>query len=119
VDKANAEGYPRNVRIVRSSDYQVLYKAGKKVHSKRFVLFWKENGIGHHRLGITVSRKAGNSVTRNRIKRLFREIFRKSSRTFPGQFDIVVNVKQGCAAANYAELHGEFIVAVQRICQSK
>jgi ribonuclease P protein component len=117
VVKDNSEEFKHEVRIVRSSDYQRLYKEGRKVHSEKFVLFGRENGIGHHRLGITVSRKVGCAVVRNRIKRLFREIFRKSCREIPGQVDIVVNAKAGCAGAGYIELRDEFIAAARRICR--
>ena len=97
----------------------MLYKTGRKIHSERFVLFWRENRIGHHRLGITVSRKVGNSVVRNRAKRLLREIFRKSFRKIPGQFDLVINVKSSCAGASYIELKSEFLAAAQRVGQSR
>jgi ribonuclease P protein component len=93
----------------------MLYKTGSKIYSESFILFWRENSIGHHRLGLTVSRKIGNSVVRNRLKRLFREIFRKSFREIPGQADIIVNVKSSCAKANYLELRAEFLAAIQRI----
>jgi ribonuclease P protein component len=117
VAKAILEGFPHEVRIVRSSDYRVLYRTGRKIHSERFILFWRENRTGHHRLGITVSRKVGNSVVRNRIKRLLREVFRRSMREIPGQVDIVVNVKASCAKVKYVELRSEFLVAFKRICQ--
>jgi ribonuclease P protein component len=93
----------------------MLYKKAKKIHSEKFILFWRENKIGHHRLGITVSRKVGNAVVRNRVKRLFREIFRKNNRTLPGQADIVINVKSSCAKAKYLELLGEFLAAAQKM----
>ena len=113
--KAISEGFPHEVRIVRSSDYRKLYKTAKKVHSERFILFWRENGLGHHRLGLTVSRKVGNAVVRNRAKRLFREIFRKCFREIPGQADIIINVKASYAKANYIELRTEFLAAAQKI----
>ena len=113
--KSTSEEFPREVRIVRSADYQALYKAGRKVRSERFVLFAQANGIGHPRLGITVSRKIGDAVIRNRIKRLFREIFRKSFADIPNQLDIVVNAKSGCAGASYWELRAELLDAVQRL----
>lgn len=117
MDKATTEEFPHHVRIVRSSDYRALYKAGRKVYSERFVLFTRTNCIGHPRLGITVSRKVGGAVVRNRIKRLFREIFRRSFCKIPNQFDIVVNAKSGCAGTSYADLHKEFLAAAKKIRQ--
>lgn len=115
MDKDKRERFPHNVRIVRSSDYRALYKAGKKIHSERFVLFCRANNLGHLRLGITVSRKVGGAVVRNRIKRLLKEIFRRSLIQTPNKFDIVINAKSGCAEANYAELQVELLVAMHRI----
>ncbi len=115
--KEISEGFPHAVRIVRTSDYRMLYKTGRKIYSERFVLFIRENGLGRHRLGITVSRKVGGAVVRNRIKRLLREIFRKSYGEIPKQLDIVVNVKADCAGAGYNDLRIEFLAAVQRICR--
>jgi len=93
----------------------MLYKQAKKVHSERFTLFWLENKLGHPRLGLTVSRKVGNAVVRNRTKRLFREIFRKCLHQIPGQADILINAKSACADANYFELQREFLNAAKKI----
>ncbi len=109
------EGFPRQNRILRASDFRALYETGRKVHSERFVLFGRENGLGHHRLGITVSRKIGGAVVRNRIKRLFREIFRRLSAENPNYFDLVVNAKRGCTDVSYTSLRDEFLSAVGRI----
>jgi ribonuclease P protein component len=110
------EGFPRRHRIVHGAQFRAVYDAGGKLHSDKFVLFGRENTLGHHRLGITVSRKVGGAVVRNRVKRLFREIFRKSFADIPGHFDLVVNAKRSCAEARYAELREEFVAAARRVC---
>ena len=115
--KATSEEFPHRVRIVKSADYRTLYNEGRKIQSGRFVLFGRENAIGHHRLGLTVSRKVGGAVVRNRIKRLFREIFRRSSVEIPGQYDIVINAKSGCVGASYVELRAEFLASAKRLCR--
>jgi ribonuclease P protein component len=58
----------------------------------------------------------GGAVIRNRVKRLFREIFRKSSSEIPNHLDLVVNAKQGCAHASFRDLCAEFIAAVKKLC---
>jgi ribonuclease P protein component len=118
VINANSEEFPCEVRITKSSDYKALYKTARKIYSDSFILFWRRNrGAGHHRLGITVSRKIGNAVVRNRAKRLFREVFRKTFRTIPGQLDLLINAKPGCVETGYSGLKAEFLAAVQRIGQ--
>jgi ribonuclease P protein component len=117
VAKSISERFPHRHRIVRSTDYRAIYKTGKKIHSDKFVLFGRENEKGHARLGITVSRKIGCASIRNRIKRLFREIFRRSSAEIPGNLDIVVNAKSGCAGVGFPELRKEFIAAAKRMAR--
>ena len=112
---ANAEKFPRSVRIVRSSDYQALYKTGYKIYSSHFVLFSRRNALGHCRLGITASRKVGGAVLRNRVKRLFREIFRRSFNRIPNRFDMVINAKSGCYGVHYEDLCAEFLAAVKKL----
>jgi ribonuclease P protein component len=115
VVNATAEKFPRSVRIVRSSDYQALYKTGYKIHSSYFVLFGRCNALEHSRLGITASRKVGGAVERNRVKRLFREIFRRCLYQIPDRLDIVVNAKSGCGNARYENLRVEFLTAVKKL----
>ncbi len=115
--KTRREGFPRQFRIVRGSDYRAIYSAGLKLNSERFVLFGRENNLDHHRLGITVSRKIGGAVVRNRLKRLFREIFRRSSADLPNHFDLIVNAKRASADAAYGSLRDEFVSSARRLCR--
>ena len=109
------EGFPKEYRISRSSDYQTIYNSGRKVHSESFVLFGLANGIEHHRLGVTVSRRIGNAVVRNRVKRRLREIFRRSCDNIPHHFDFVVNAKRQCATVSFRTLREEFQAAMRRM----
>jgi ribonuclease P protein component len=115
VVRKTPEGFPWHYRIVRGADYRAAYSAGLRCQSGSFILFGKENHLGHHRLGITVSRKVGSAVARNRAKRLFREIFRKSVAAIPDSLDLVVNAKRECAGAAYRNLRKEFLSAVERL----
>jgi len=64
-------------RIKKNSDFQFIYKKGKSVANKQFVVYTKANkDLEHFRLGISVSKKLGNAVVRNRIKRAIRENFK-------------------------------------------
>lgn len=111
------QGFPRRYRIVRSSDYGAIYRESERLQGQHFVLYLRANGLGHHRLGITVSRKVGKAVVRNRIKRLFREIFRRTCVEIPHYFDFVVNARPACAGAGYERLREEFLSLVRRRCR--
>ncbi len=115
MDKKGREKFARHQRIVRPAEYLAIYDGGQKLQSRRFVLFIKRNDSGHHRLGMTVSRKVGGAVTRNRIKRWFREIFRRQSTEIPGHLDIVVNAKRSCSQATFNDLRDEFLAATRRL----
>ena len=68
---------------------------------------------GVSRLGITASRKAGNAVVRNRLKRLIREVFRRHYAAIHPPQDIVVIVRASAAAIGYAEVARELSAALR------
>jgi ribonuclease P protein component len=70
--------FSRKERIKKRKEFTAVYDTGKKKVGNLFVLYGKKNGLPYHRLGITASKKVGNAVTRNRIKRIFRETFRQN-----------------------------------------
>lgn len=115
MNERRRETFPRHYRIVRRSDYLSIYEKGRRVESRSFVLFALRNDLEHPRLGITVSRKVGSAVIRNRVKRLLREVFRRSARDECGPLDLVINARRPCARAGYEELRREYAQAVERL----
>ena len=75
-------------RIRTSIEYRTLSKNGTRHYNDYFVIISQANQASRSRLGITVSKKVGNAVTRNRIKRIIREHFRLNRRILPNRIDI-------------------------------
>ncbi|TDM10424.1 ribonuclease P protein component [Macrococcus lamae] len=68
----------KNYRIKKNEDFQTIYKSGRSVANRQFIVYrYDAHKHEHFRLGISVSKKLGNAVVRNRIKRSIRESFNK------------------------------------------
>jgi len=85
--------FPKTDRILKHNDFLQLSKKGKKVKNKYFTVVYSQSFFGTTRLGLTVSKKAGNSVLRNMIKRNIREYFRINKGCFKNKWDINVIAK--------------------------
>ena len=84
-------GLPKSARILTSDEYRKVTGPGKKTVSPHFLLFVSSGVVGGEpRLGMTVSRKVGNAVVRNRIKRTIREFFRQNRGRLALGFECVV-----------------------------
>ena len=77
-------------KLKKRSEFQRAYQDGGKYWNRYFVIYVRPTSFKHSRLGITVSKKVGNSVQRNRVKRLIRESFRRLGPHIQAAYDIVV-----------------------------
>lgn len=84
--------YTRAHRLGGDSQFQAVFNNKLRKSSGPLAVLALPNGLTHHRLGLTVSRRVGNAVKRHRIKRLLREAFRLSQAKWPGRYDLVVIV---------------------------
>lgn len=72
-------------------------------------VFALPNDAGGCRLGITVTRRSGGAVARNRVKRLVREAFRRHRAALAPALDLVVNIRPGAEGRTYRELEAELV----------
>jgi ribonuclease P protein component len=96
VDEVPSRSAPRRAkrgRLSRSAEFELVYRQGRSHGSRHFVLhaFPREAREGEGpRLGVSVSRKVGGAVDRNRVKRLLREAFRAEAERLPPDLDVVI-----------------------------
>lgn len=90
-------------------DFQNVYKNGKSYANKYLVMYVFENNKNINRLGISVSKKVGNSIVRHRFARLVRESYRLHENIFNSGLDIVVIARNSAAGVNYAEIESALL----------
>lgn len=73
----------------KKSDFDAIYRAGRSVPDRYVVLFLRENDLPYTRTAFLASKKVGNSVQRNRAKRLMRESYRLNEEKFSVGYDII------------------------------
>lgn len=94
--------WPRERRITRRAEYTACYNGGERLFTKYFVVFARLSGpAGTGRLGLAVTKKCGNAVARNRIKRVLRSFFRLHQDEMPAM-DIVVTPKKHLRADKFS-----------------
>lgn len=86
------EKFPQSSRIRKRKDFLAVYRKGKRYSGPTFTVYLLMHQQGQGRLGISVPRRVGKAVVRNRIKRLIREYFRRHPEQFEG-LDVVIDVR--------------------------
>ena len=95
--------------LKKNDQFREVYKRGKSLANKYLVIYVLENNLDINRLGISVSKKVGNSVVRHHLARLIRESYRLHEDMFNSGLDIVVVARKSAADINYHDMESALL----------
>ena len=95
--------------LKKTSDFHLVYKTGKSYADKNIVVYVRKNDSSINRLGISASKKVGNSIVRHRFARLVREVYRLHENIFNSGLDIVVVARTRAKEAGYFDIEKSFL----------
>ncbi|MGH9747079.1 MAG: ribonuclease P protein component [Candidatus Acidiferrales bacterium] len=106
--------FPRANRLVRRSEYDAVYREGRRRTSREFAVFLRANGLDESRFGWSIKKALGSAVRRNRIRRRIREIVRLHRQEISAGWDIVIHPRASVATAEFAGLTSELLKLLPR-----
>ena len=89
--------------LKKNEDFKKVYNKRNSYANRELIMYISKNGTDTKRLGVSVSKKVGNSIVRHRLARLVREAFRLNTNHIPDGIDVVVVVKAGLKDKGYTE----------------
>jgi ribonuclease P protein component len=104
----------RNNVLRNQADFDAVYKKGRSVGDKYVVVFYLKNGLDHNRTGFLASKKVGNSVKRNRARRLIRESYRHIKDIIPCGYDIIIIARNTINDKSFMEVDNSISHAFRR-----
>ena len=95
--------------LKKNKDFQIVYRTGRSYANRFLVMYIRKNDLNRNRLGISVSKKVGNSVVRHHLTRLIRESYRLQEEYFLCGYDIVVVVRVNAKNSSFADMKSALI----------
>ena len=95
--------------------FRRLYHKGRSAANGYLVLYCRRNGTQENRIGLTVSRKLGHAVVRNRVRRRLREIYRLHEANFLPGWDVVVVARSRAVTASYQSLERAYLSLARKL----
>jgi ribonuclease P protein component len=100
----------KTFRIKKNAEFQEIFKKGKSVANRQFVVYsFKRTDLENFKFGLSVSKKVGNSVTRNQIKRYLRQTLLELSDQIHKDVEFIIIARKPAATMNFAEIKSSMI----------
>lgn len=107
--------FPKSIRLRTRRDYLRVQRGGIRIPSKDLLVFYRKNEKKHSRFGTTVSKKVGNAVVRNRVKRRLREAIRHHQHHLQASVDVVFIASPRAATLPFGILERDVLNALHQI----
>ncbi|MDD8020230.1 MAG: ribonuclease P protein component [Acidobacteriota bacterium] len=102
-------------RIRSKKDFINIYRKGRRLKGRFFHLVFQPNELNYSRLGVVVSKKVGQAAVRNRIKRRFRELFRRNQSLLSGHYDLVFIARPEIRQLDWDRMSEEYRSMISRL----
>ena len=112
--RQHSECFQPEERLKKRREFLKVQRTGRKVHLRDLLVFVRR-GLDRRRVGITVTKKVGVAVVRNRIKRLVREVWRRQRQVLPDGYDYVFVAKISAATMTYADLRRQMTTLSKKL----
>jgi ribonuclease P protein component len=104
----------KKYRLRKRREFSYTYKRGKSLANSFLVLIYRKNGLDVSRVGFSVSKKYGNAVERNKIKRRLKEIYRHRIGQIKSGYDLIFVVRVGAKGASFKRLENQLVNLLKR-----
>ena len=103
------------ITLKKNKEYRHVYSRGKSYADRYLVIYYLSNNLDVCRFGFTVSKKTGNAVTRNRVRRLLKEVCRLNSNVFTGGFDLVLVARRSIVGLDFWRVEESLLRIIKKI----
>lgn len=99
----------KKYRVRKNMEFKDIYKVGKNYWNRNLILYVKKNDLDVTRVGYTITKKIGNAVSRNKLRRKMKEIYRLNFHNVKEGYDLIFIAKKNIKDISYRELEGSMI----------
>lgn len=107
--------FPSWRRLRSAADFARIYEQKQKAGDRWLLIFGQRNNLGRTRIGLSVSRKHGNSVCRHRLRRLLKEAYRLEQHSIPEGLDLILIPSRDSAAATLDDYRKSLVALARRL----
>jgi len=108
--------YVKKCNIVKNNyEFNNIIKVGKCIKNNYFIIYYKNNDLEKYRFGISVGKKIGNAVIRNKYKRKIRSIIDNNKKYYQKNLDYIIIMRKACLDAEYKEIEQKCISLIKEI----